>query len=143
MAGRITSTTQKRDRFPGRLDSPHKFAEPLLKQVIARALGAAVQPRFELSQRQLVRGRGRLHAYGEPRCRTDHHISESAAAELRDGEGSSFVERARRDLDCVRYLFRVGEGDSTFPRGWHAYRIGEDKANIKKTRNPFNRTEDR
>jgi hypothetical protein len=72
---------------------------------------AALKPRFDLAEANLVRGGRRLHLDGKPRCRAGCIRREPTTSELRDRERRGFVQRTGRHLDRVPDAFAVGEGD--------------------------------
>jgi hypothetical protein len=61
---------------------PKSLPQPRLRDLLIRALAAAVEPALELADTHRVLGLRLLDADGRPRCWAEGRVRESASAEL-------------------------------------------------------------
>jgi hypothetical protein len=112
-----------------RLPAAEELPEPHLDGLLARGLGARLQPSLQARHAQFVDGRRDLDRYVEPRRRPDGRHCKATPFELGYRERGRLIERGCGHRDSMRDAGAVFEGN---PAGaWHDSSVGEETTKIK------------
>jgi hypothetical protein len=86
-----------------------QILQPILLHLFTRTLADAIQPRFDLTDRDHMRSLGCFHVNVQRCRRSECGVRETVTPEFGHGNYCGFVQAGRSDLDGVGDSFRIAE----------------------------------